>query len=172
MKPGLFDLTTPSDLLAKLRHDMSRIEANWLDSYAVFDFFVTADHMVDWLHPDDRAKQAAERASNPLVEICYHISSGAKHFEATHPTHKSVASTGVHSGQFSDGFSSEFDVTTLEVLLTEEAANKLGFTWIDALSLAKMVLEYWEHHPALQIAETARARNMERIRRTTRRGQS
>jgi hypothetical protein len=163
LKPGLFDLITPGDLLAKLRHDLARIEANWLDTYAAFDFFVTADHMVDWLHPNDRAAQAAERAASPLVEISYHISSGAKHFEATHPRHKSVDSTGIHHGQFSNEFSREFDVTTLEILLTDPAAKKLGFKSIDALGLAQMVLEYWEHHPAI-VDGLADARNSERIR--------
>ena len=129
-------------------------------------FFVTADHIVDWLHPNERANQAAERANSPLVEICYHISSGAKHFEATHPTHKSVASTGVHTGELSDEFSREFDVTTLELLLTDDAAKQLGFKSIDALSLAKRVLAYWENHPKVRGAAKAGARTMKRIQRS------
>ena len=41
---GFFALGTPADLLKKLRHDFS---------YAAFDFFVTAEHLLDWKYPDD-----------------------------------------------------------------------------------------------------------------------
>jgi hypothetical protein len=146
---GLFDLLDARDLLGKLRHDMGRIEKNRLDRFAAFDFFVTADHIVDWLHPNSREKQKAERENSPLLQLCYHMSSGAKHFRATNPTHRSVASTGVHGG-FSDAFQADaFAVATLGVVLTDDAANKLGFNWVDALTLAGMVLAFWEAHPAM-----------------------
>src|SRR2546423_882387 len=99
---GLFDLLTPADLLAKLRHDLARIESDRLDQYALFDFFVTADHMVDWLYPTDKPGRERERGNSPLLQLCYHISSGAKHFRATNPAHRSVAGTNLHEGQFSD----------------------------------------------------------------------
>ncbi|HEV7388323.1 MAG TPA: hypothetical protein VGN73_06920 [Gemmatimonadaceae bacterium] len=149
---GLFDLRTPRDLLAKLRHDLARIENNWSDTYATFDFFVTADHIVDWLHPNDRPGQQAERVKSPLLQLCYHISSGAKHFEATNPTHKSVLATELHPGQFDSAQfdRSQFDVGTLGILLTDEAAGALGFNWLDARTLSRMVLAFWESHPAMK----------------------
>lgn len=149
---GLFDLLTPRDLLRKLRHDMGRINENPADRFAAFDFAVTADHMVDWLHPDNRSARKAEREKSPLLQLCYHISSGAKHFQATSPQHKSVLSTEVHLGQWDVGQfdRARFDTDTLGILLTDEAANKLGFNWLDALTLAEMVVAFWEVHPALQ----------------------
>jgi hypothetical protein len=48
---GVFELRTPEDLLGKLRVDLKRLEADPLDQYAAFDFFVSASHMPDWLSP-------------------------------------------------------------------------------------------------------------------------
>ena len=33
-------------------HDLERMRGGPEDAYAAFDFFVTADHIVDWLLPD------------------------------------------------------------------------------------------------------------------------
>ena len=123
---------------------------NPLDRYAVFDFMVTADHMVDWIHNGDSAAQKAERDRSPLLKICYQISSGAKHFEATHRVHRSVQRTELYEGSFTSEFNNAFDGDALGIVLTDEAANKLGFNWMDALTLAEMLFRFWERHPALQ----------------------
>jgi hypothetical protein len=44
---GFAELQTPCDLLRKLQHDISRMAADSGDSYAAFDFFVTAEHLLD-----------------------------------------------------------------------------------------------------------------------------
>ena len=49
---GFAVLKRAADLVAKLEHDLERIRAAPEDAYAAFDFFVTADHIVDWLLPD------------------------------------------------------------------------------------------------------------------------
>jgi hypothetical protein len=72
------------------------MHADPMDTYAVFDFFVTADHVLDWLLPDSPGKsrkveRSARRAGNRLLEITSHIANGAKHFRATAAHHKSVA---------------------------------------------------------------------------------
>ncbi len=46
------DLITPKYLLRKLEHDYARVQRNPRDTYAAFDFFVTAEHMVDWVSPE------------------------------------------------------------------------------------------------------------------------
>jgi len=48
---GLFQLQTARDLLAKLGHDYERLRNSPNDAYVAFDFFVTAEHILDWLHP-------------------------------------------------------------------------------------------------------------------------
>lgn len=40
------------DLFAKLQHDLQRMRNDPLDEDAAFDFFVTAEYMVDWHLPD------------------------------------------------------------------------------------------------------------------------
>src|SRR5262245_38256943 len=89
---GLFDLKTPRDLLEKLRRDFRRIAESPTDQCAAFDFFVTAEHMVDWLYPGDGncTKREQERGRNVLLQVCSHIASGSKHFQATAKHHTSV----------------------------------------------------------------------------------
>ena len=59
---GFIPLQTPKDLLAKLEHDLGRMEADPTDAYAAFDFFVTAEHVLDWLHPDSANGRQAARS--------------------------------------------------------------------------------------------------------------
>ena len=47
---GFFDLRSPVDLLDKMRRDFKRLRAAPKDTYAAFDFFVTASHMHEWLN--------------------------------------------------------------------------------------------------------------------------
>jgi hypothetical protein len=142
---GFFDLRTPPDLFGKLGRDFARMNEEPLSSDCAFNFFVTADHIVDWLHPGDRAKdtRSAKRGGSILLQICYHLSSGAKHFEATHKCHTSVAKTERHRGAFGPGFSKAFDISRLEVHLDGDAAKTYGES-IDALDLAQHVYDYWK----------------------------
>jgi hypothetical protein len=85
---GLGSLQSPEDLLEKLEYDRKRLEADPADVYAAFDFFVTAYHMLEWIHPN-RARndpiQAAKRrlisGKNRLVTIAAELANGVKHFE-------------------------------------------------------------------------------------------
>ncbi len=67
---GFFALRTPQDLLAKLRHDHARLVDNPIDSYAAFDFFVTANHLVDWIWPSaTRTQQRDNRRAETIPRI-------------------------------------------------------------------------------------------------------
>ena len=46
---GFAELQTPKDLLEKLRYDLKRFEHAPHNQCVVFDFFITADCMVDWI---------------------------------------------------------------------------------------------------------------------------
>ena len=144
---GVFELRTPKDLLEKLRFDLKRLEADPLDQYAAFDFFVTAAHVPDWIAPgmDQRSKdQRAEiRSRHVLLQVCDHIASGSKHFEAVAKHHKSVARTETHHGGFSRAFSRAFDVSELTIHLQGDAAAEFGES-VDALDIARLILAYWE----------------------------
>jgi hypothetical protein len=145
---GVFELRTPEDLLGKLRIDLKRLEADPLDQYAPFDFFVSASHMPDWLSPGIDAVsvdgRTAMRESNILLQICDHIATGFKHFEASAKRHNSVSRTELREGAFSRQFSRQFDISELTVYLQGPAADKYGDS-VDALDLAHLGLDYWEN---------------------------
>jgi len=97
---GVFTLTTARDLLAKLQHDYQLLSASPNDPYIAFNFFVTAEHLLDWIYPGNANKDARTNARQQelLLQICSHIASGAKHFEVEAKHHKSVAETVLRRG--------------------------------------------------------------------------
>jgi hypothetical protein len=139
---GLFELKTPEDLFRKLEHDLRRLEAEPLNAYAAFDFFVTAEHMLDWVHPNDWVRQKTERQCDPLLEVCSHLANGSKHFQATNRRHRSVDDTQQHGGAFSSAFGRAFDISRLEIHLKGKAEAMLGSV-IEVTDLARKVLDCW-----------------------------
>jgi len=142
MPAGIFQLRDSSDLLEKLRHDFARVRADTMDPYAAFDFFMTAEHMVDWLFPKSKADREKLRDA-PLLALCSHIANGAKHFEATAKHHKSFSESQVHRGSFSSDFSSDFDISGLVIILDGGAKKEFGAK-IYVIDLAEKILRYWE----------------------------
>ena len=140
---GLFELQTPADLVKKLRHDLERMTKSPQDQYAAFDFFVTAEHILDWIYPDDRAARESLRSSSPLLRITSHLANGGKHFQAKAVHHRSVTGTAkdryVEDGYVEDGYFEE----PLLIYLSEGEAKEMGTPHIDALALGRRVLEFW-----------------------------
>ena len=132
------ELQAPKDLLAKLQFDFARIKANPLDVYAAFDFFVTAEHIPDWV--GDKSIKSRE----PLLKVVSHIANGAKHFRATDPKHKSVENVHVREGAFQAGVfqSDAFDVGDLVIELKGDEVKLFG-SEISVRRLAQMVIKYW-----------------------------
>ncbi len=141
---GGFDLRTRADLFRKLKHDYSRIRKNWADSYAAFDFFVTAFHMKDWPPVGTPAPCTDSDYGKELRKVCSHLANGLKHFEVHR--HHSVKGTELVGSAFDPhAFSPEtFPVGYLVVHLEEDAAKALGMPSIDVITLANKVLTYWE----------------------------
>jgi hypothetical protein len=147
MQNGFFEMRAPGDLLQKLIHDLDRLKADPLSTYAAFDFFVTADHMLDWEFPDSipgaRETKIELRRANQLLAICSHLGNGAKHFELTNSRHKSVRVFEFHPGVFDpEVFSNAFDVSRLVVRFSDEFAQAFGES-IGVVELANRVLNYW-----------------------------
>lgn len=145
MNDGIFDLTNSLHLFEKLEHDLQRMKANPLDTYAAFDFFVTAAHMPDWAFPGNLYEaERSKHRRDPLVAACWHLGNGAKHFELSPGRHKSVDDTIIEKGAFqSDAFQSDaFDVGQITVRFSAGAATSLGAE-ISATALAERVLDYW-----------------------------
>lgn len=146
---GFAELKSSQDLLAKLRHDRSRMNHDPLDTYATFDFFVTAEHLVDWYYPDTQNENRREerknlRKSETFLQVVSHIANGAKHFEATAQHHQSVQDLETNTGGFSpNSFSTSafspgaFKFSGLTVRLSDGTIRHV-------FDIADEVISYWE----------------------------
>lgn len=150
---GVFELSKPSELLAKLQRELTRLRAEPDNVDHAFNFFVTAEHMLDWLHPgqDNMARSAREmlRGSEPLLELAAHLANGSKHFDRLSPKHQSVRGTGRRGGWFSPNYFSRnwfgrgyFAESTLVVELKGRAESKYGSS-VTALFLAEELVNFW-----------------------------
>ena len=141
---GFAELRVPLDLVRKLEYDLERILKSPQDQNAAFDFFVTAEHIVDWIHPDDATARTTLRSSSSLLKVTSHLANGAKHFEAKAKHHRSVTdvekSTYVATGYIEDGYTEE----SLIVHLSAEEQQWFGNCSIEVAALARQVYEYWK----------------------------
>jgi len=154
MKDGFADLRSPEDLFRKLVNDHERMRADPMDMYAAFDFFVTAEHLIDWTMPDavgnkQRVARQALREQERLLQITSHIANGAKHFRATEQRHKSVADVNAVEGASSpNAFSTKafspaaFSFSGIHVELDDGTLRH-------AYDLAEDVLTYWRRRLGL-----------------------
>jgi hypothetical protein len=151
---GAFNLSEPKHLLAKLTRELERMRSAPGDVDHAFNFFVTAEAIVDWLHPGNggRAQRQKLRGSDPLLGVVSHIASGAKHFDQLNPHHTSVKSTGRRMGHWtgkrlipSMGPDDMFGVSRLVVVvsLSGPSAAKYGNQMTSAIELAEHVIGYW-----------------------------
>lgn len=146
---GFAVLKRPADLVAKLEHDLERIRAAPEDAYPAFDFFVTAEHILDWLFPgppgsSQSDKRKSKRDSAKLLKITSHIANGAKHFQAQKKRHDTVAGLEQELGGFDPrAFSPRsfdpvsFKMKGLNVRLEDGCV-------VHVLTLAEEVLRYWQ----------------------------
>lgn len=144
---GFGELKSPADLVEKLRHDLERLKNSPHNQYAAFDFFVTAEHILDWIYPNNWDERKKHRSSVPLLRVTSHIANGAKHFEATKQCHTSVVEIEkeryVEAGCVEEGC---FEDPVLIHLTSEEAKAINAQIVINAKSLASRVLQYWEDY--------------------------
>ena len=145
---GVFGLISPKDLLGKLGRDLDALRRSPDDCDVAFNFFVTAEHMLDWIHPGPTNRRVREDARNGdvLLQLVPHIANGAKHFDHLRAHHRSIGAyvlrswqlgvwrTGVWgTGAWSDG---------LSIVLAGDAAAAFGQR-VKALELAERTHAYW-----------------------------
>lgn len=147
---GFFRLNEPEDLLAKLKSDFNRIMAAPSDPYPAFDFFVTAEHLLDWLYPGKEGQQqrTARREAEPLLQIVSHIAAGAKHRNPEASRHKSVERAEAVGTPYSNSaYGADTDGPgPLVVHLDENTTARLGISSITTAGLAHRILEYWTNN--------------------------
>lgn len=146
---GFGELKRPKDLVRKLGHDLERMENSPQDQYPAFDFFVTAEHIVDWIYPDSRNERKALRENTALLRITSHIANGAKHFEAKAKHHKSVSGIKIDCYVEAGYVEEDYFQDPLIVHLTPEEEKSFGVSDIEAISLARRVLDYWRESEKL-----------------------
>lgn len=133
-----FELKTPVDLFSKLEADLAELEDSGQDTRTAFNFFVTAEHLPDWLGKRDLVKK------NPILRIVSHIANGAKHLHLDESRHKSVTTAKkshyVEAGYVEPGYFYE----PLLIHLSEEESKHFGISDIDVVTLGKRVLEFWK----------------------------
>lgn len=152
MIEGFFELKTTKDLLSKLHHDLQQMELHPFDSYLAFNFFVTAEAMLDWCYPgnENHQKRKEIRDSNAYLKITWDLASGAKHFSNLIKSHVDIDRTTISAGIFPAGYFPKgyfpdgyFGGGVLQVHLNEELPND-GDKILSAYAIAKKVLDYWE----------------------------
>jgi hypothetical protein len=149
--PGIFDLKTPADLLAKLGRELLRLREHPDDVDHAFNFFTTAEHILDWLHPGNSGKNRREtlRNSEVLLALVSHVANGAKHFDKLRQCHNSVSNTELKEGAWAKSARAEgawakgsWAEAELRITLSGNAATEFGGS-ITALDLAEKVFAYW-----------------------------
>ena len=133
---AFFELKTAADLFRKLEGDFAALKSSQ-DTRVAFNFFVTAEHLPDWLSRRVLVRRHA------ILRVVSHIANGAKHFTLDDRRHTSVTSTEksryVEEGYVEPGY---FDEPLL-IHLSPDEARELGASSIDAVELGYRVLEFW-----------------------------
>jgi hypothetical protein len=156
-----FELKTPRDLLRKLEREYDRWKADPLNVDLAWDFFVTAEHLVDWVYyqdmpttgkprPDllDGKDRQSFKQTYPLTRICSHLANGGKHFHLYDPNLTSVAGTRQQEGWIDPGWIDpgwvQFDALVVDLTPNEQWALSLADPVVEALPFAADVLAFWQ----------------------------
>jgi hypothetical protein len=75
-----FGMKHARDLLAKLEREFERLSETPNSRFAAFNFFVTAEHLLDWALPSQsRSTREARRNSEPILQVVSHLCNRDKH---------------------------------------------------------------------------------------------
>jgi hypothetical protein len=150
-----FDLQTPRDLLRKLEREYDRWKADPWSVDLAWNFFVTAEHLPDWIYYQDMPTSGMKRPdllggkklrdfkhAQFETRICSHLANGGKHFHLDDPNLNSVAATRREGAWGSSPYGTEAwggGPTLIIDLTPDEQATRC-----DALTLAAQVLAFWQ----------------------------
>jgi hypothetical protein len=159
---GFFEMTTYVYLFQKLEREYERWKADPLNVDHAWNFFVTAEHLPDWMGrthtgPPLLGGESIKKfkTDRPLLRICSHLANGGKHLIPHPKQHSSVDRTVceltgyIEDGYIEDGYFAEEPM--LRVYLTPDELAALGRDTadVDALWLADRIMELWRDWPAL-----------------------
>lgn len=100
-----FELRNCGDLFKKAKQDFSELDKQ-VNSYDLFNFLCTTNHISDWVLNDPQISQAAQRdaeklKTNPKVAVVRQLCNHAKHLQAKSPTTR--VQSGYGSGRYGVG---------------------------------------------------------------------
>lgn len=146
-----FEIKTPQDFLRKLHEEHRDFQSDPLSSRHAVNFAMTAWHLKDWVWAyykttiktlESNIKDLDDfdaylRSKCPELEIMQSIATGTKHVNVDRNQRK-IQSTELHEGSFDSGFSRDFDVDVLQIILNDGSV-------VFFEDEAPKVLEFWEH---------------------------
>lgn len=140
-------LRLTSDLLDKLRHDLTALKKSPANAYVAYDLFATAWHMLEWIHPGDAnaALRAEVHDTTPLLQVCAQIARGTTQLVVERGTVEPRRSWGLRSA-FRKPAAGE-----VIIHLQGEPARTLG-RCVSGVRLAVLAYEFWKDYP--ELAET------------------
>jgi len=139
---GVFQLYTAADLFKKLQWEFSSLKQDPANAFVAFNFFVTAEHLVDWVN-EEAGKKHVVRHGDALLEAISHIANAGKHFRLQDARHVSVASP--HGLEFSLQAPNTGPHLFVTVELQGEARRRLGER-VRAVDLADNAMQFWAAH--------------------------
>jgi len=141
---GFYGIKTANDLLAKAKRDYDKLKSEHSNIDLAFNFFVTIEHMPDWLKMDRQQKKSIKNNSH-VLRVCSHLASGIKHFEPF-DDYNSVKSTQADS-VYEEGIYEEsvYD-RWLTINLDGDEINKFQKNHVTAVELGEMVISYWDNY--------------------------
>jgi len=136
MEDGFFELETAQDMYEKLCWEFDNLKAQPQDMRVAFNFFVTAEHIPDWLGSKGLKNQ-------PIPKICSHLANGAKHFH-TKKKHTAVKNAW-KDRYFEKGYIEEgYFIDPLMVEVDQDLAKAANIeNPIEVQRLAEEVIGYW-----------------------------
>ena len=135
-----FELTTPLQLFQKMEADLIALQESGQDSRIAFNFFVTAEHLPDWLGLRGEVRKHA------LLRIVSNLANGAKHFTINQKYHSSVVATSKDRYFEEDYVEPGYIEEPLLVHLSQDETNEMGTATIDSVTLGKKVLDFWRSY--------------------------
>jgi len=145
MKGFTHKLQSAEDLLEKLKWNLQKLEKSPSDVYAAFDFFVTAEHIPDWIN------KKSIKEGNDLLKLVSHIANGAKHFEVSDKRHKSVERIEIRTNLWPDDSGVQREHIYINFKMCDGRFSGLESS---ALSIARLVYDFWESTLKKQLDRT------------------
>jgi len=144
---GAFGLETPKDLLGKLERELEKLRVSPNDRDSAFNFFVTAEQMLDWLYlgKANRATREALRKAEPLLKVVSHLANSSKHFDQLAKHHQSVDKSGSFGAFFDGSFfgGGFFGGERLLIVFRGDATKSFGQSK-PVIEVAEKVYRFWQ----------------------------